>query len=81
LIESEFVEVGSQGSLDTSTLFDSFLGKRVLVRAQDTVQLEGRLVHVDRSRGHDADFGNLIVEDACGRVVLVKGNMVVVLKK
>jgi hypothetical protein len=51
------------------------------VKAQDRVQLEGRLIHVDRSKGHNGGFGNLIVEGVTGRI-LVKGAWVIsVLKK
>jgi small nuclear ribonucleoprotein (snRNP)-like protein len=63
-----------------SELFSGFLGSRVIVKAQDQLQLEGRLVHVDRSPGHNGGFGNLILEGVCGRV-LVKGAMVVAVLK
>ena len=78
LTQSAYPELADLNPLD---LFSDLLGARVLVKAQDKVQLKGRLIHVDRSQGHNGGFGNLILEDVKGPV-LVKGAMVqVVLKR
>jgi hypothetical protein len=57
------------------------MNQHVIVKAQDRVQVDGRLVHVDPSLAHNGGFGNLLLEGAYGPI-LIKGSMVeAVLKK
>ena len=71
------------GASATVDLCQEFLDLKVVVKTQDNEQVQGQLVHVDWSQGHDGGSGNLFLFlEAAQGFVLVKGSMVIsVLKK
>lgn len=65
-------------SVTVADLFLGLLGCHVTVKARDRVQIEGRLVHVERSRGHNGGFGNLVVDVVDSQLSGVKGSRVLI---
>lgn len=70
----------SSAKLSPSDLFSSLLGSMVEVRAQDGIQVQGRLIYAEHTHGHKG-FGNLIIEGEHGRILVRGPGVIAVLKR
>ena len=69
------VLAGSEEETEEKGMIRNFLNKRVAIKLGEGYVIEGTLIHVDNSQGHNGGIGNLILVDGTIRTV-VRGSSV-----